>query len=293
MVGKGDSSAPSSSYQSEPYVKKDPSNFPPPPRTKRYGEGETPTAPEPPSRYIAAGDPSLPVRNRAEDDEGTYETGPFVANKTGIDTTKYPEPPGRRSGLASPPAPPAPPQTKPKPSLPPRLPPRNESSAPTTSEQRASSGYLNQGALNRLGTSGINVAGFGMGSGGKAPGPPPLPSRSSGGSPSPLPATGGTTWAEKQAALKTANQLRTNPNTVSLSEIRGAAATANNFQVRHGDQVASGMQTAQQVNQKYGLAGKVGHLSGASGKAPPPPPPAKKFHGAPPPIPAGSKPKPT
>jgi hypothetical protein len=289
LVGKGDSSDSTSTYESTPYVKKDPANFPPPPPTKRYGEGEGPVAPEP--RYSASGRPELPSRGDTEEVEKTYEKGPFIPNKSGIDTSKYPEPPGRR-GNASP-APQT--QARPPPSLPPRLPPRNAGGTVTANEPQASSGFLNQGALNRLGNSGINVAGFGIGSGAKPP--PPLPTRTSGSPTSsptiPPPATG-TTWAEKQAAIKTANQLRTNPNAVSLAEIRGAAATAKNFQSRHGDEVASGLQTAQQANQKYGLADRMGQLSVAGKKGPPPPPPAKKFQGAlPPPVPVGSKPKPS
>lgn len=301
MVGKGNSSSThrDTSYYSTPYEKKDPSSFAPPPRTKRYGEGESPAAPEP--RHAAVARPDLPVRQSDNEEEKTYERGPFVANKTGVDLSKYPEPPGRRTGLttsASSASSASQNLSKPKPNLPPRLPPRTLSEVAATSTASASDGFLNHSALERLGRSGISVPGFGIGSESGAKPPPALPNRNSS---APLPPsvpqsgpTTGTTWAEKQAAVKTANQLRTNPNAVSLADVRGATLTAKNFQARHGDEVASGLQSAQQVNQKYGLAGKMEQLSVASGKKPPPLPTAKKIQGSsapPPPIP-GNKPKP-
>ncbi|KAJ4320936.1 hypothetical protein N0V94_003111 [Neodidymelliopsis sp. IMI 364377] len=124
------------------------------------------------------------------------------------------------------------------------------------------------------------------------------------------PATG-TSWADKQAALKTASNFRNDPSKVSASDLKGAASTANNFQQRHGEQAASGWRAASGLNQKYGIAGKVNSFAGGSstspapqapapgglGKKPPPPPPAKKKElsssnsGEPPPIPLSSKPK--
>jgi len=106
--------------------------------------------------------------------------------------------------------------------------------------------------------------------------------------------------------------------------LKGAASTANNFQQRHGDQVASGWKSANSLNQKYGIMGKMNSLGSSSGataaaapaaappqlqsptqiqgsqgglgkKAPPPPPPKKKElgngSGDAPPIPLSSKPK--
>ncbi|KAF3926795.1 hypothetical protein ABW20_dc0100196 [Dactylellina cionopaga] len=55
----------------------------------------------------------------------------------------------------------------------------------------------------------------------------------------------GTSWSQKQAALKTASQFRKDPSSVSLSEAAAAAKTADNFRQRHGDQVAQGYQRAQ------------------------------------------------
>lgn len=130
----------------------------------------------------------------------------------------------------------------------------------------------------------------------------------------PAPTTG-TSWADKQAALRTAGNLRDDPSKVTASDLKGAASTANNFQQRHGEQVASGWKAASGLNQKYGIAGKVNSYASSSAqlaqpqsptqsapgvlgkKAPPPPPPPKKKElGAtaaaePPPIPLSSKPK--
>ena len=89
----------------------------------------------------------------------------------------------------------------------------------------------------------------------------------------------------------------------------------NNFRQRHGDQVAAGLQSAGAVNEKYGLAGKVGGLAADAGdgrsnpaasviakKKPAPPPPKKKPElmargggvqgdSAPPPVPMSTRPQ--
>jgi uncharacterized protein involved in copper resistance len=129
----------------------------------------------------------------------------------------------------------------------------------------------------------------------------------------------GTTWAQKQAAVKTASQFHKDPSSVSFADAKSAASTANNFRERHGEQVASGMRAANNVNQKYGVADKVGAFSqraqgqqtqqpvhapqqsGIAGKKKPPPPPPKKKpelsamqpahdEDAPPPIPTSTRP---
>lgn len=224
----------------------------------------------------------------------------------------------------------------------------------------AHQGILNQGAMNRLGAAGVSVPGFGI-----APSPsPPLPSRRQAGAPpppvspqkpapsqlgelqsrfakfttsssqnetpQPADATQGTTWAQKQAALKTASSFRNGPSSVSFSDARAAASTANNFRERHGAQVASGLQSANNLNNKYGVTDKAGavaaygvgntapaqspipardqingmnldgHAHSVAAKKAPPPPPKKRpdlvgtqqSSGPPPPIPMSSKPKP-
>jgi len=207
-----------------------------------------------------------------------------------------------------------------------------------------------------LSAAGVSVPEFGIGTKGRQPLPPPgaaSPSRtsaispvnasqlnelqsrfsrlSSSTSPKPESPSEGTTFAQKQAALKTASSFRNDPSSVSLSDAKAAASTANNFRERHGDQVKSGWQSANKLNTKYGIADKVGTYGGISntqtpepaspqiemrdntvspngtpdlgvlGKKKPPPPPVKRAgltgagvsqEGVPPPIPVGSKPKP-
>ena len=226
---------------------------------------------------------------------------PFRADRTGLSTTNLPPPPGRKDradGQTPPPLASTPPPGKPK--LPPRLPPRQSSNSipsppltynATTSELDIHKGILNQGALNRLGAAGVSVPGFGIGptkskaplpppsllAGSRVSSPPPAPanssqlnelqsrfSRLSPSSPKPHDPNTGTTFAQKQAALKTAASLRNDPSSVSLSDARNAASTANNFRERHGDQVKSGWQSANKLNAKYGIADKVGSYSGVA-----------------------------
>ena len=234
----------------------------------------------------------------------------------------------------------------PKPKLPPRLPPRDSAIAiPTTpppayddSVQPAQEPLLNQGAIDRLGRVGVSVPGLGIG----RTSPPQLPprrntasSRQGESSSSPQQSqlselqsrlahirTGscessseGTTWAQKRAALETARNFKKDPTSVSISDLRDSASTANNFRERHGEQVATGWKAASSLNQKYGIMDRVKSYSSneetdpeppispdspaqATHKKPPPPPPPKKheWHGKtpePPPVPLSSKPKPT
>ncbi|KAI9721828.1 MAG: hypothetical protein M1812_002164 [Candelaria pacifica] len=76
-------------------------------------------------------------------------------------------------------------------------------------------------------------------------------------SPKPESPSQGTTFAQKQAALKTATSFRNDPSSVSLTDARSAASTANNFKERHGDQVTSGLRTANGMNQKYDISNKL------------------------------------
>ena len=222
-------------------------------------------------------------------------------------------------------------------------------------------GSLNQGALGRLGRAGVSVPGFGIGPGSQAPTeasqtPNPSPDQPSNTSPTataqapslsnlgshfsklstaappptstPTPSQG-TSMQQKQDALRTAAAFRNDPASISLSDARGAASTANNFRERHGDQVVAGGRWAGAMNNKYDVANRVNGLSGggtAAGqeqassahepspwanepsqgglggmvdgtsgtfKRTPPPPPAGRKPGvaSPPPVPLGSKPR--
>jgi len=237
---------------------------------------------------------------------------PYRVNTTGINTQNLPKPPVRRPGQGEQSATPTS-ATRPKPSLPPRLPPRQNShpgdnaaeppptyTAATQQQQpSAEDGYLNQGALGRLGKAGVSVPGL-MGRGnaqthspqtqpanpwsdqpsttaspttvqspslsglssrfGKlsAPGAPP---------PSSTASSQGTSMQQKQEALRTASMLRNDPSSVSLSDARNTASTANNFRERHGDQVAAGGKWAGAMNNKYGIANKVNSYTGRPGQA--------------------------
>jgi hypothetical protein len=173
------------------------------------------------------------------------------------------------------------------------------SSNATTGEPDARKGILNQGSSgrpvqdwpeSRLGAAGISVPGFGIGGiKGKQPLPPPAsssPSRSpaptasfvnpvqlnelqsrfsrlsSSSSPIAENPNEGTSWAQKQAALKTVSSFRNDPSSVSFNDAKAAASTANNFRERHGDQVKSGWQSANKLNTKYGLTDKFGAYGG-------------------------------
>lgn len=297
---------------------------PPPPRPYRTNTTglRTDHLPPPPGRRDGADGRSPPSYNAA-------------TNTTGV-TRAVPTPPAR--GGAPPARGGAPP-----PSLPPRLPPRgaggaaSPAAASPQSTGNGGGGLLNLGAVNRLGAAGVSVPGFGIGksnTGGST-------NSGSGGAqqqqqqggahmneltnrfarfnssssssstqqqatPAAAPSQG-TTWAQKQAALKTASQFQKDPSQVSFSDAKAAAGTANNFRQRHGEQVAAGYSKAQGVNQKYGVADKVGGFAskfgggggggggaaqeqgvapaegaapapatGVGKKKPPPPPPKKK-----------------
>ncbi|KAF5663671.1 gmp synthase [Fusarium heterosporum] len=367
---------------------KDPSSFAPPP--KRTGSGLIPAAPKPetattrkvvpsPSKYQ---DPRLPASQepiyaepQEEIEEQPQPRGPYRVNTTGLSTDNLPKPPGRRDGADGRTAQPPSYQSAmtgvgagggkaAPPSLPPRLPPRTNSastvsSSPAISPAPTGNGFINQGAVNRLGAAGISVPGFGIGRSSPAaaasPSPPPPP-RPGVAAPPPAPAPShmselqnrfsklgtsssnnnaaaspppseGTTWAQKQAALKTASSFQKDPSSVSFSDARAAAVTANNFRQRHGEQVAAGARTANNINQKYGLMDKAQNsysrlqgtqaqdqaqevatgtaspgLAGVAGKKKPPPPPPKKkpalvgaatspIDDEPPPIPMATRPQ--
>jgi len=138
------------------------------------------------------------------------------------------------------------------------------------------------------------------------------------GSPKPeTPPTEGTTFEQKQAAFKTAQNLHKDPSSVTLADAQSAASTANNFRARHQEQISAGAQKANTWNKKFNVTGRVNNflekqaspvteqpppiqpvspapsdVSALSARKPPPPPPPKKPAGmhAPPPVPLGTKP---
>ncbi|CAD6574828.1 MAG: hypothetical protein ASARMPREDX12_006984 [Alectoria sarmentosa] len=186
-------------------------------------------------------------------------------------------------------------------------PPPDYSSA--TQQQPSQDSYLNQGALGRLGKAGVSVPGFGIGGGRGEQGgeggsqasnpwrnesnsnPPSTSSLATAQSPSisglqsrfgklttspttssatqPPPPSQGTSFAQKQAALQTASQFRNDPSSITLSDARSSAATANNFRERHGEQAATGWKGANALNKKYDVANRVNGLAGQNGTASP------------------------
>lgn len=180
------------------------------------------------------------------------------------------------------------------PRLPPRqisVSPQSPSSPPPTysatvpPNAAVNKSYLNQGALRRLGSAGITVPELGIEAGSRASnlrqaddGNPKTraslgAAKESDKSNSQLPkysdfspiqkASGpdspsqGTTLAQKKGALKTAAAFRKDPSSVSLADAKTTASTMNNFRERHGEQVASGMKSANALNQKYDISSKL------------------------------------
>ncbi|KAI0382862.1 hypothetical protein F5Y04DRAFT_44850 [Hypomontagnella monticulosa] len=322
LVGRGDKSSarPTDTRSAAPISSlRDPSSFGPPPRHVAIGGGASPVAPSPGVRnYEPATQLYQPqagqtyashqqVQQQPEEVPAEpVEPRPYRVNTTGLSTSHLPPPPLRRdspgtANQSSAPPPYSPVRPGGPPSLPPRLPPRSGQASPAQAQSpispgsgSQSPGYFNQGAIDRLGAAGVSVPGLGIG------GPPAAP-----------PPAQGTTWAEKQAALNTAASFRKDPSSVSVADARAAAGTAYSFQQRHGEQVASGLRTANGLGQRFSGASDsgqssptasspMGQIAAVIGKKKPPPPPAKKPQlsgsaategGAPPPVPSTTRPK--
>ncbi|KAK4690200.1 hypothetical protein P7C71_g6528, partial [Lecanoromycetidae sp. Uapishka_2] len=322
-LGKGkDQTVVAKEHTSRPLASlKDPDAFGPPPKNVNFhGGAAVPNATAPDRRGLGTPLSAEDIRVKEAEERGPHDVTkkpapppvPYRANTTGINTQNLPRPPVRRPGQGEQGATPTS-ATKPKPSLPPRLPPRQNShpgeSAPepppaytaATQQQQPSAqdGYLNQGALGRLGKAGVSVPGFGMSGGSPKPNSPqaqpanPWNDQSSTISsptatqsptlnglssrfgklstavppPSSTTPNQGTSMQQKQDALRTASMLRNDPSSVSLSDARASASTANNFRERHGEQVAAGGKWAGAMNSKYGIANKVNSYTGTPGQA--------------------------
>lgn len=321
LVGRGDkSSAQLTSTRSAAPISslRDPSSFGPPPKHVAIGGGGSVAAPSPgvrnyepatqqyqPQAGQAYGSHQQVQQQTGEIPAEPVEPRPYRVNTTGLSTSHLPPPPPRRDSPDKAGQSPAPPPYSPvrsggPPSLPPRLPPRSGQASPAQAQSPVSPGsgsqppgYFNQGAIDRLGAAGVSVPGLGIG------GPPAAP-----------PPAQGTTWAQKQAALNTAASFRKDPSSVSAADAKAAAGTAYGFQQTHGDQVASGLRTANGLSQRFGgtedngrstaaASSPMGQIAAVIGKKKPPPPPAKKPQlsgavtegGAPPPVPTTTRPK--
>ncbi|ODA82678.1 hypothetical protein RJ55_01186 [Drechmeria coniospora] len=277
LVGRKSAGNDRSNHVSRPLSElKDASTFAPPPR--RVGTPGAPS-PSPPIRSPPATSASASGRQ-----QGSAEPPPPPPRRPGAVHGNDGESSSDPGGSASR-------------SLPPRLPPRENASP--------GSGHLPRGAVDRLGAAGVSVPGLGIGRSGPASSTPPslpppprtvgasaamkgglgslgtqvnaLQSRLStadtstgakGGSAGTTGGStgGGTTWAQKQAALKTASAFHKDPSSVSFSDAKAAASTANNFRQRHGDQVAAGIKSASELDQKYGVRDKVGAYASDAGQ---------------------------
>ncbi|PNH61602.1 hypothetical protein VD0002_g6247 [Verticillium dahliae] len=320
LVGRGDKDKDEerANHVSRPIASlRDPASFAPPPKRTADQPLPPPISRTSTASSAAAGPPSYNDSNRyatqqqqqygavaEEEDDTPAPPKPYRVDTTGLSTSHLPPPPKMKNmGIAPPP------------SLPPRLPPRTpsasttpiQSPAPTGGSSNAASGgggYLNQGAMNRLGAAGVSVPAFGIGRSSSPAAPAPAPAMAAAPSPTPAPAAShmselqnrfsklskpsfgapspagvptdsygatspppaeGTTMAQKQAALRTASNFHKDPSSVSMADARSAAGTLNNFRQRHGDQVASGVRTAGALNQKYGIADRVGGYAGQVG----------------------------
>ncbi len=343
---------------------KDPDAFGPPPKNLAYNGGAaSPHTTTPDRRGLGAPLASQEIQGTNEyqreeqaaeefEQRAAPQPVPYRADTTGLSTSNLPKPPVRHLRFESQPGgSPASPSSKPKPALPPRLPPRQNSAsaqgrAPSSpargifNQDQNQNGYISQGSLNRLGSAGVSVPGFGIGGGSQEANPwknqegsnssicnaqgPQLSelqsrfSKMSTKSQNLDSPAQGTSFAQKQAALKTASSFRNDPYSVSLADAKATASTANNFRERHGDQVAAGWKNASLLNTKYDVANKV-NGSAANGSVPsgnetvlaparldtptaslkkraPPPPPKKPLVDgsptpSPPPIPLSSKPR--
>lgn len=217
---------------------------------------------------------------------------PYRAKSVGnltIDAPKRPLPRGQGGEDFKPkPKPSLPPRLPPRqisvsPQTPSSPPPTYSATVPP--KAAVSKSYLNQGALRRLGSAGITVPELGIEAGSRASNlrqaddgnpkarPSPgaakesdkpnsqLPKYSDFSSIQKAPGPGspsqGSTLAQKKAALKTAAAFRKDPSSVSLADAKATASTMNNFRERHGEQVASGMKSANALNQKYDISSKL------------------------------------
>ncbi|KAI0155078.1 hypothetical protein GGR52DRAFT_224935 [Hypoxylon sp. FL1284] len=316
LVGRGDSSSSqsSSSRSAAPIsTLRDPSTFAPPPK-----RGASPASPQ----YSGS------ATSQQQTAEPQAEHRPYKVDTTGLSTSHLPPPPPRRDSpdRQQPLAPPPYSAAKPSgpPSLPPRLPPRGGNASPTQTQSTgdgshrpgAGDGYLNQGAVNRLGAAGLSVPGLGIGKTSTSATAPPPRSPTAGASPTPQ--QGSTTWAEKRAAVETASSLRKDSSTWSPAEVRAADTAACELRQKYGGKVAEGMLAAGGLRQERFVGGsergtssttpmstyaaspapQIADVVAKKKPMPPPPPPPKKKHLAgaasdgdvPPPVPVATKP---
>lgn len=221
---------------------RDPASFgPPPKRIPNAGIS---------NNGQASGPSSEGVRGNNEEAKRPVPQKLYTANTTGLNTETLPLP-SRRADMFAESGDEADTSRKRPPPIPPRLPPRGESALPVPRDVvDMSTGGVSVAAVGRLSKAGISIPGFNMTPTTPPANPKPPASISYLGShpanPQGTPKEG-TTFAEKKAAVATANSFYKNPASVSFSDATAALKTGRNFQQRHGDQVASGYKKAQDM----------------------------------------------
>lgn len=163
---------------------------------------------------------------------------------------------------------------------------------PVPSPVPSPSPYINRSAANRLGKAGISVPGFGIGSQTETNPWQTEPSQAQASGTNQLselqsrfarmnsqetstvsapttPAQNTTStsmpsWKQSQSAFQTAQNLRTNPQNVTLADAHSAAQTAGQaqrsasaFREKHADQIAAAQTKAKAWDQKYKVTSKI------------------------------------
>ncbi|KAL4977039.1 hypothetical protein BDW66DRAFT_44414 [Aspergillus desertorum] len=284
---------------------KDPASFGPPPKHIKYhGAAALPNETTPDRSGLGAPLSQAQINNsyarkqqeeeeerRKAEEAAKRPSVPYRANRTGIDPSTLPPPPVRRVGSVAELAPTSA-SPRPVPSVPPRVPPRTNSSTPAphtpsppaytpsppaAEQSQAANGYLNQAATSRLAQAGVSVPALGIGARlsnqtSPAPGYNQAPVNelqrqvsqrrtNSASSPSPAPSL---PVQQMQSPADSAS----NPST--------ARSAFNDFRSRHSNQIESGKQKLNGLNQKYRITERINNAldskSGNAGQAPPVPP---------------------
>ncbi|KAL4986166.1 hypothetical protein BDW68DRAFT_163635 [Aspergillus falconensis] len=287
---------------------KDPSSFGPPPKHIKYhGAAALPNETTPDRSGLGAPLSHEQINNsyarkqqeeeeerRKAEEAAKRPPVPYRANRTGIDPSTLPPPPVRRVGSVTESAPTSA-SPRPVPSVPPRVPPRTNTSTPAshppsppaytpsppaTERSQAPDDYSNQAATSRLAQAGVSVPALGIGARPSNPTSPALgynqasvnelQSRfsqmgtNSASSPSLVPSP----------PVQHMQQMQSPAN--SASNLSSARSTFNDFRSRHSDQIESGKQKLNGLNQKYGITERINNAldskSGNAGQAPPVPP---------------------
>ncbi|KAK5100383.1 hypothetical protein LTS08_005132 [Lithohypha guttulata] len=294
---------------------KDPSSFGPPPKNVNYHGGAAlpneitphreglgaPLPQDHPSRTQSA--TAVPTAQEVEQSgRPSPPVLPYRADRTGLRTDNLPPPPVRAGGLRSSQSPA--PTIQPR--LPPRLPTRQNTRSPPAQEppppsydvvtdQNATSPFINQAAVGRLGKAGVSVPGLGIGNQtetnpwanegsqsqtsstnqlselhsrfAKVKSPshdttdiPTAPNAQA----NPPVETSLPSWQQSQSAFKTAQNMRMNPQSVTLADAQSAAQTASQaqrsasgFKEKHADKIANAQAKAKSWDQRYKVTSKI------------------------------------